>query len=165
MIYQTIFDSFKNSAVNACWNVVNYASIPSYFKTGYSTSQTYKKATFYWRIVNPVVQVSKEDLEKDIDNYFVDVLGINLNETTTPRGLINFYSAVSSYCSARLRSVGCLFTSTTYIVADLTQNIEQFTTIPEGILITATDVASITQNIFRIMSSSIRGYAIQYTIS
>ena len=117
MIYQDLYNTAYNSIVSACTNINNFDSIASQFKEGYSRSITEAKATATLTIVNPITQVSAATVSSQFQSH-LSTYGVKLNDTVDvvdATGLINFYTALASFVSAKVCLAGGNESNSKYI--------------------------------------------------
>lgn len=162
MTYQQLYDIALNSIKSTCLNISNYDSIPAEFKSGYSTKQTTKRAVLTITIVNPIGQVAPTTADSEFSAWIAQC-GVNLSAEIDPRGLLNFYVALASFCSAKVRVLGGQQSDTKQMVYIPNGVPTTYTTIPNGDLLVATDMDTCTTTINSIISNNTKSYAIQYT--
>lgn len=162
MTYQQLYDIALNSIKSTCLNISNYNAIPAEFKSGYSTKQTTNRAVLTITIVNPIGQVASTTADSEFSAWIAQC-GINLSAQIDPRGLLNFYVALASFCSAKVRVLGGQQSNTKQMVYIPDGAPVIYTTIPTGDLLVASDISTCTGTINSIISNNTKSYPIQYT--
>ena len=166
MIYQDLYNTAYNRIVSACTNINNY-SIASELKSGYSRSITTAKATAKLTIVNPVPSASvstvSSQFQAHLTNYGIDLSDtVNVEDAT---GLINFYTALASFVSAKVCLAGSSETNSKYIIYNSNGSIQSYTKIDPLDVIRANDNLTTTRTINQIIASNIKAYIVRYTLS
>lgn len=167
MIYQDLYNTAYNSIVSTCTNINNYDSIASELKSGYSRSITTAKATAKLTIVNPVPSASvstvSSQFQAHLTNYGIDLSDtVNVEDAT---GLINFYTALASFVSAKVCLAGSSETNSKYIIYNSNGSIQSYTKIDPLDVIRANDNLTTTRTINQIIASNIKAYVVRYTLS
>lgn len=167
MIYQDLYNTAYNSIVSACTNINNYDSIASELKSGYIRSITTAKATAKLTIVNPVPSASvgtvSSQFQAHLTNYGIDLSDtVNVEDAT---GLINFYTALASFVSAKVCLAGSSETNSKYIIYNSNGSIQSYTKIDPLDVIRANDNITTTRTINQIIASNIKAYIVRYTLS
>ena len=167
MIYQDLYNTAYNRIVSACTNINNYDSIASELKSGYSRSITTAKATAKLTIVNPVPSASvstvSSQFQAHLTNYGIDLSDtVNVEDAT---GLINFYTALASFVSAKVCLAGSSETNSKYIIYNSNGSIQSYTKIDPLDVIRANDNLTTTRTINQIIASNIKAYIVRYTLS
>lgn len=164
--YRTLYNQALSSIKSICMNVSNFGALPSHYKPGYTYTQSNARAYLKWSISNPVNQVSTDTVDTDFSNL-MNTYGITgiLDNTVTPRGILNFYTALAVFCTARVCICSSQLNTNKYIVYDNSTSYSTYTKIPEGDLIYATDINTICGNINSIIGSNIKSKFIKYTTS
>lgn len=167
MIYQDLYNTAYNSIVSACTNINNFDSIASQFKEGYSRSITEAKATATLTIVNPITQVSAATVSSQFQSH-LSTYGVDLNDTVNvvdATGLINFYTALASFVSAKVCLAGGNESNSKYIIYNSDGSVKPYTRIDPVDVIRANDNLTTTKTINEIISANIKAYIIQYSLS
>lgn len=167
MIYQDLYNTAYNSIVSACTNINNYDSIASQLKSGYSRSITNAKATATLTIVNPISSVSASTVSSQFQSHLTNY-GIDLSDTVNVEdatGLINFYTALASFVSAKVCLAGSSETDSKYIIYNSNGSIQSYTKIDPLDVIRANDNLTTTRTINQIIASNIKAYVVRYTLS
>ena len=167
MIYQDLYNTAYNSIVSACTNINNYDSIASQLKAGYSRSITTAKATATLTIVNPISSVSARTVSSQFQSHLTNY-GIDLSDTVNVEdatGLINFYTALASFVSAKVCLAGSSETDSKYIIYNSNGSIQPYTKIDPLDVIRANDNLTTTRTINQIIASNIKAYVVRYTLS
>lgn len=163
--YRVLYNQALNTIKSACVNVSNYSALPSSFKSGYSESRSSGLETAYFRINNPVSSISTVTVDNDFNSIMTNYgISSRLDQTTTARGLINFYAALASLVQAKV----CICqarNSGKYICYETSHAPTTLPSIPEGNLIYATDTNTICNNIIQIIASNAKGRPITFSIS
>ena len=167
MIYQDLYNTAYNGILGVCTNVNNYASIASEFKAGYSRNITEAKATATLSIVNPINQVSSSTISSQFQQHLV-TYGVDLNnevDVEDATGLINFYTALASFVSAKVCIAGGNESDSKYIIYNENGSAKPYTIIDPLDVIRANDNLTTTRTINQIIASNIKAYIVRYNLS
>lgn len=167
MIYQDLYNTAYNSIIEVCMNVNSYASIASEFKSGYSRSITQAKATATLSIVNPINQVGASTISSQFQQHLT-TYGVDLNDEVDVEdatGLINFYTALASFVSAKVCVAGGNESDSKYIIYNENGSAKPYTIIDPLDVIRANDNLTTTRTINQIIASNIKAYIVRYTLS
>lgn len=162
--YQQLYDVAFAKIVSQCVNVSNFANLPSMFKSGY----TYVLSNGRPRVTYTISNYVSEYTSSAVGTAFKATLakyGItDLSLTASSKGILNFYKALITFCTANVRICGCQLTTNKYIV--YVPGTEETPTVEgEGELIGAYDLESLMTSVSSIIAGSIKAYEVRYTTS
>lgn len=117
MIFQEVYDTALSKIKSVCVNVSNYSRLDSAFKSGYTYSQTEVSVRLNVSIINPISQVSTTTVDNEFRSW-MQTCGVTnyLNDEVNASGLMNFYLALSSFCTARVKTAAGQMTSNKQVV-------------------------------------------------
>lgn len=167
MTYNDLFEQALSAITSACTNVSNYGSISSHFKSGYSRNVTNAKATCRVSIINPVSSVSSSTVRSQLQSHLTNK-GVALNDTVNisdATGLINFYTALASFCSAKVCTAASSETTNRYVIYNSSGSPTDYTRIDPRDVVRANDNITTSQTINQIISSNKKAYLVRYNIS
>lgn len=167
MIYQDLYNTAYNAIVSACTNINNYDSIASQLKSGYSRTITDAKATATVSIVNPIPTATASTVSSQFQAHLT-TYGIDLSDTVNVEdatGLINFYTALAAFVSAKVCLAGSSETNSKYIIYNPNGNVASYTKIDPLDVIRANDNLTTTRTINQIIASNIKAYIVRYNLS
>ena len=165
LTYRQLYDQALSLIKSSCYNVSNYGALPSAFKPGYSESRSsgIESATLY--IDNPVSSVSASTVESDFNKIMADFdVMSRLDQDTSPRGMINFYAALSAFIQTKL----CICHargSNRYICYEESNSVTTIPSIPEGFIAYAADASTICTNIMLLIANNAKARPITYSLS
>ena len=167
MIYRDLYNTAYNNIVSVCTNVNNYGSITSAFKPGYSRTVTSSLASARLSIANPINQVSASTISSQFQQHLT-TYGVDLNDTVNVEdatGLINFYTALASFVSAKVCIAGGNESDSKYIIYNQNGSAKPYTIIDPLDVIRANDNLTTTRTINQIIASNIKAYIVRYNLS
>ena len=167
MIYRDLYNTAYNNIVSVCTNINNFGSIASQFKSGYSRTVTNAKASATLRIANPITQVSASTVSSQFQSHLSNY-GVDLNDTVNVEdatGLINFYTALASFVSAKVCLAGGNESNSKYIIYNSNGSIKAYTRIDPVDVIRANDNLTTTRTINQIIAANIKAYIVRYNLS
>lgn len=166
--YNTIYNQALNAIKSTCYNVSRYSSLPSQFKSGYTTTKTAGEdnlCTWTFKISNPVNSISTSTVDSDFSELMKQYGITPSGEQVTPGGLYNFYTALSIFCTARVCMCSSQFNSGVYPVYDRSANYQTATKLPVDAIAYAIDGIRVAQDIIKIITANSKARFIRYTIS
>lgn len=169
MTYQELYNSALSRIKSMCLNVSNYGGLNSAFKAGYTRNYTTGRATLTARISNPIGQVSSSTVDNEFRNWMT-TCGITsyLNKTVEvdSRGLFNFYGALASFATAKIRTIAGTAVTTQQVVYVTGTNPTSITRLPtDGRLMYANDVSTYFNQINSIITNNTKAYVVKYSYS
>ena len=170
MLYRDLYNTALSQITAACKNVSNFASLPAMYKAGYthnvpiSTNSKYPFKVVY-TIQNPISEVASSTVSTAFDAS-MDSHGIKakLDQTVTTEGLIQFYKALASFCTANVKVCGCPLEKDRHIVYVAgTEGPSSSTTGSNDITSGGLDVVS--KTIPTILAANMKNYFVRYTVT
>lgn len=169
MIYQELYDQALSTIKSLCINVSNYSALDAAFKSGYSKRYTTGRATLTETISNPIGQVATSTVDSDFSSWMT-TCGITsyLNQTVEvdSRGLFNFYGALASFSTAKIRTIAGNAVTTQQVVYVPGTTPTAITKLPyTSRLMYAVDVSTYFTQINAIIVNNTKSYVVKYTYS
>lgn len=167
MIYQELYDQALNTIKQLCMNVSNYNRLDAAFKASYSKNYTTGRATLVETISNPIEQVDPSIVETDYTNWMTSC-GITtyLDQTVEidSRGLFNFYGALASFSTAKIRTIAGNASTVQQVVYVTGTSPVSITQLPYmSRLMYAIDVSTYFTQINAIIINNTKSYVVKYT--
>ena len=167
MIYQELYDKALNTIKQLCMNVSNYDGLDAAFKAGYSKNYTTGRATLVETISNPIGQVATSTVDSEYFSWMT-TCGITsyLNQTVEvdSRGLFNFYGALASFSTAKIKTIAGNASTVQQVVYIPGTTPTAITKLPyTSRLMYAVDVSTYFTQINAIIINNTKSYVVKYT--
>ena len=163
--YKTLYDDALSRLTSLCKNVSDYANLPAQFKSGYTYEQRAGSTRMYmvYTIQNPIAQADATAITNAFQTVMQQcgVYGV-LNNEITPKGLLNFYNALSLFCRHHVRICSSQLVSTNYVVF-IPGTVEYNIKLSEGNIIQANDILLVNHIVDDIIKSSCKPYCVRYS--
>lgn len=174
--YNEIIDLMKNWIKTNATNIASYSSIPSQFKSGWSSSANISSngphytSTYTVRISQYVSQVSAATVDTDMNNFLTSIgIASKLSQNIPTSEFLNFINDIISFCATKLGFAISQFNSNRYLIYN-TKNTSYSSLITlstnENVkIIEANDINILFNAMIDIIKQNIRCYPCTYTYS
>lgn len=112
---QSLFDIAVSNISSICSNILNFSSISSEFKSGYTREFNHNRSKCTVTIANPVSQVNTSQVSSQFSTFLSDNGFSDMSKELSSGEIISYYILVAVFTSARVNYVASQFSIDTYI--------------------------------------------------